>query len=181
MKITVCGKGGCGKSTGQSILQKRYEKNNLEMQPYRHYLTEYQHMDPRTSDAIWRSPMTDVPGFFNSGSWERTIPSAIRSWRYTVWTGRMERRFCVRIFTPGYWCCAISQKGIICRRRAAFFLIGTFRGARCITGSFTGAVSCGWPGCSETGWRISGGSWKGCGGFHASMATQLMNLSSWRG
>ena len=28
------------------MIQERYEKHNLEMQPYRHYLAEYQNMQP---------------------------------------------------------------------------------------------------------------------------------------
>lgn len=46
------------------MLQQQYEKHNLEMQPYHHYLAEYQKMDPRISAGIWKFHLMKIPGFF---------------------------------------------------------------------------------------------------------------------
>ena len=46
------------------MLQERYEKNNLEMQPYRHYLTEYQRMNPEDIGRHLEIPYDRGAGLF---------------------------------------------------------------------------------------------------------------------
>ena len=41
------------------MLQKQYEKHNLEMQPYRHYLREYQNMDPKDISRHLKIPFDE--------------------------------------------------------------------------------------------------------------------------
>ena len=45
------------------MLQERYEKHNLEMQPYHYYLAEYQKMDPREIGRHLKSHLTKIPDF----------------------------------------------------------------------------------------------------------------------
>ena len=46
------------------MLQEQYEKHNLEMQPYRHYLAEYQKYGSKGDQAgIWKSHLTKTPDF----------------------------------------------------------------------------------------------------------------------
>ena len=46
------------------MLQERYEKHNLEMQPYHHYLREYQNMDPRDISRHLEIPIGENTGLF---------------------------------------------------------------------------------------------------------------------
>ncbi|HJB14498.1 MAG TPA: DUF3786 domain-containing protein [Candidatus Blautia excrementipullorum] len=53
------------------MLQEQYEKNNLEMQPYRHYLAEYQNMDPRDISRHLEIPFDKNTGLFQVKFMER--------------------------------------------------------------------------------------------------------------
>ena len=46
------------------MLQERYEKHNLEMQPYHYYLAEYQKMDPRKIGRHLEIPFDENNGLF---------------------------------------------------------------------------------------------------------------------
>ena len=46
------------------MLQQQYEKNNLEKQPYHHYLKEYQKMDPRDISRHLEVPFDENTGLF---------------------------------------------------------------------------------------------------------------------
>ena len=46
------------------MLQQQYEKHNLEMQPYHHYLAEYQKMDPRDISRHLEVPFDENTGLF---------------------------------------------------------------------------------------------------------------------
>ena len=46
------------------MLQEQYEKHNLEMQPYHHYLAEYQNMDPRDISRHLGIPFDENTGLF---------------------------------------------------------------------------------------------------------------------
>ena len=46
------------------MLQERYEKHNLEMQPYHYYLAEYQKMDPREIGRHLEIPFDENTGLF---------------------------------------------------------------------------------------------------------------------
>ena len=53
------------------MLQERYEKHNLEMQPYHHYLREYQNMDPRDISRHLEIPIDENTGLFQVKFMER--------------------------------------------------------------------------------------------------------------
>lgn len=46
------------------MLQEQYEKHNLEMQPYRHYLREYQNMDPKDISRHLKIPFDENTRLF---------------------------------------------------------------------------------------------------------------------
>ena len=54
------------------MLQEQYEKHNLEMQPYRHYLAEYQNMDPRDISRHLEIPFDENTGLFRVNFMERS-------------------------------------------------------------------------------------------------------------
>ena len=54
------------------MLQEQYEKHNLEMQPYRHYLAEYQNMDPRDISRHLEIPFNENTGLFRVNFMERS-------------------------------------------------------------------------------------------------------------
>ena len=54
------------------MLQEQYEKHNLEMQPYRHYLVEYQNMDPRDISRHLEIPFNENTGLFRVNFMERS-------------------------------------------------------------------------------------------------------------
>lgn len=84
------------------MLQDQYEKHNLEMQPYCHYLAEYQNMRPEEIGRIWKSHLIKAPGFFMSNLWRKITRSAIRSWRFIVWMNRMSMPFYAMISMRKY-------------------------------------------------------------------------------
>ena len=82
----------------RQMLQQQYEKHNLEMQPYRHYLAGIPEYGSKGDQAgIWKSHLTKIPGLFPGESfWRKAIRSAIRVWRSTAWMKRTARQFCAR-------------------------------------------------------------------------------------
>ena len=53
------------------MLQERHEKNNLQMQPYHHYLAEYQNMDPKDIGQHLEIPFDENTGLFQVKFMER--------------------------------------------------------------------------------------------------------------
>ena len=143
------------------MLKEQYEKHNLEMQPYRHYLAEYQAMQPEYISSHLELPFD---GFG-------------RSFRVRF----MEREYSVS--HPDFFIrCLDGEEGIavLCRDIHAKILLlryltegdrmqatGNLLSYRDLpwgevyTANSTDDVFCGWPGPLEIGWRNSGGSWKG--------------------
>lgn len=75
------------------MLQQQYEKHNLEMQPYHHYLAEYQKMDPRDISRHLEVPFDENTGLFQVKFMEKNYTVSHRTWRSIVWMKRTARQF----------------------------------------------------------------------------------------
>ncbi len=95
------------------MLQQQYEKHNLEMQPYHHYLAEYQKMDPRDISRHLEVPFDENTGLFQVKFMEKNYTVSHRTWRSIVWMKRTARQFYAVISMQKYCCSAILQKEII--------------------------------------------------------------------
>ena len=55
------------------MLKEQYEKHNLEMQPYRHYLAEYQAMQPEYISSHLELPFDGFAAASVCGLWSGNI------------------------------------------------------------------------------------------------------------
>ena len=117
------------------MLQEQYDKHNLQMQPYHHYLAEYQSMDPADISRHLGIPYDANTGLFQVKFMEKN---------YTVSHPKLEIHCLDKEDAQAVLCHDIHAKILVLRyftEREICFPIGIFPGARCITVSSTGDVS----------------------------------------
>ena len=121
------------------MLQEQYEKHNLEMQPYLHYLAEYQKMKPEDIGCHLEIPYDEREGLFRLRFMEKNYTVSHPELEIHCLDGPDGQAVLCRIFMPKFWCYAISRKATICRRREVCFPTGSSLG-EVYYGSFTGAA-----------------------------------------